>query len=573
MVCVTPRGAPDEASGTPSNQRRSWIGRVVRASAAVAALAWPGASLGAGYTLGLTPDADPASVTAAVERATGERPRSLTPLRALAVGTRPVGLHRLPGVAWVEPERVRRLSFVPSDPLASRQWYAVANRAYDAWETPPPLAPVRVAVIDSGADLGHPDLAGRIVGARSFVGGSAQDTRGHGTIVAGIIAAELDNATGIAGLAPSAELLIAKVVAPSGTISVQAEARAIHWAVDNGARVLNISLGGLRDPRNPSRDTFSRLEQEAVAYAVKKGAVIVAAVGNSDQAPRTPWRFASYPAALPHVLGVSALTRNGASPGFSNRDAVYNDVAAPGEDVISTFPRSLTVERAGCPDQGYTPCATSEFRPPEGTSFSAPQVTAAAANLLGARPLLRPDQVTAIIERTAADATPQTGCRACAPGRDAYTGWGALDATTAVEALGGQLPARDGHEPNDDAGDDAFRLYFPAGEKARFVKASVDFWDDQDDVYSVYLRRGEKLYASLVPSVLADVVLAFWRPATVSVSDLARQELRVRLSNRPGRRERLSWTATEEGWHFLQARLTAPSTPPVGYRLSIVRTS
>ncbi len=166
---------------------------------------------------------------------------------------------------------------------------------------------MRVAVIDSGADLGHPDLAGRIVGARSFVGGSAQDTRGHGTIVAGIIAAELDNATGIAGLAPSAELLIAKVVAPSGTISVQAEARAIRWAVDNGARVLNISLGGLRDPRNPSRDTFSRLEEEAVAYAVKKGAVIVAAVGNSDQAPRTPWRFASYPAALPHVLGVSAL--------------------------------------------------------------------------------------------------------------------------------------------------------------------------------------------------------------------------------------------------------------------------
>jgi subtilisin family serine protease len=110
---------------------------------------------------------------------------------------------------------------------------------------------------------------------------------------------------------------------------------------------------------------------------------VVAAVGNSDQAPRTPWRFASYPAALPHVLGVSALTRGGASPAFSNRDAVYNDVAAPGEDILSTFPRSLTGERASCADQGYTPCATDEFRPPEGTSFAAPQASAVAANLLG----------------------------------------------------------------------------------------------------------------------------------------------------------------------------------------------
>jgi hypothetical protein len=538
---------------------------------AVVALALPTPSHATRYSVGLKPGADPATVVARVERATGNRPANLAPLRTLAVDGRESELRGIVGVAWVERERVRRLAFAPSDPLAFRQWYAVANRAYDAWATPPPLAPVRVAVIDSGIDLGHPDLERRVVGAKSFVGGSAQDTRGHGTIVAGIIAAELDNATGIAGLAPAAELLIAKVVSPSGTISVHAEARAIRWAVDNGARVINISLGGLRDPRNPSRDTFSRLEEEAVAYAVRRGAVIIAAVGNSDQAPSTPWRFASYPSALPHVLGVSSLTRNGASPAFSNRDAVYNDVAAPGEDVFSAFPRSLTAERSACADQGYTPCATNEFRPPEGTSFSAPQVTAVAANLLGLRPLLRADQVTTIIERTAADANALSGCRACAEGRDRYTGWGALDATAAVEALAGPMPPRDAHEPNDDAGENAYRLYFPAGEKARAVKASVDFWDDQDDVYAVYLRQGEKLYASLVPAAPADVVLALWRPETVSVLDLARQDLRVRLSTRPERRERLAWTAVEEGWHFLHARLTAPSTPPVAYRLSVVR--
>jgi Subtilase family len=551
----------------------------VRRGALVGALVWcavlasPAASLAARYHVGLAPGADAHVVVTAVERATGERPTSLAPLRALAVDLPSrAALDGVLGVAWVERDRSRPLAFAPTDPLAPRQWYAAANRSYDAWETPPPLAPVRVAVIDSGVDLMHPDLQRRIALAKSFVGGTAQDTRGHGTIVAGIIAAELDNQTGIAGLAPGAELLVAKVVSPAGTIAVEAEARAIHWAVDNGARVVNISLGGLRDPRHPSRDTYSRLEEEAIRYAVKRGAVVVAAVGNADQAPRTPWRFASYPAALPHVLGVSALTRSGGSPGFSNRDAVFNDVAAPGEDIISTFPRSITADKPACQEQGYTPCASDEFRPPDGTSFSAPQVSAAAANLLGVRPLLRAEQVTAIIERTAVDATASSGCHMCALGRDPLTGWGALDATAAVGALGGALPPRDAHEPNDNAGEDAYRLYFASGEKARFVKASVDFWDDQDDVYAIYLKRGERLYTSLVPAVPSNVVLALWRPGTAQVTGLAPPDRRVRVSNRAGRRERLAWSAIQEGWHYLQARLTAPSHPPVAYRLSIVRT-
>jgi subtilisin family serine protease len=492
-------------------------------------------------------------------------------LRAIAVDARPAEVRRTPGVAWVEQDVVRRLAFTPSDPLAARQWYTAATHAYDAWDTLPPLAPVRVAVIDSGIDLSHPDLAPRIAAARSFVGGSPQDTRGHGTIVAGIIAAEPENSTGIAGLAPGAELLVAKVVADNGTISVEAEARAIHWAVDRGARVLNISLGGLRDPSDPSRDTYSRLEQQAIAYAVRHGAVVVAAVGNADQAPRTPWRFASYPAALPHVIGVSALARSGASPEFSNRDAVYNDVAAPGEEILSTFPRKLTGDRLECTEQGYTPCATDAFRPPEGTSFAAPQVTAAAADLLGVRPSLRPEQVIALIERNADDATSSSGCHSCDAGRDRFTGWGELDIAAAIGALDRPLPPRDAYEPNDDAGGDAYRLYFPAGAKARFVRASTDFWDDQDDVYSVHLRRGQKLFVSLVPADSSNVVLALWRPSTVSVTDLAHQDLRIRLSNRRGRRERLAYTAVQDGWYHLQVRLTAPTYDPVAYRLSIVR--
>ena len=92
-----------------------------------------------------------------------------------------------------------------------------------------------------------------------------------------------------------AQLLVAKVVRNDGTISLEAEAKAIRWAADNGARVINLSIGGLRDPKNPSRDTFSQLEAAAVQYAVAKGALVVAAVGNDELAPATPWPYASYP--------------------------------------------------------------------------------------------------------------------------------------------------------------------------------------------------------------------------------------------------------------------------------------
>ena len=199
---------------------------------------------------------------------------------------------------------------MPNDPFLARQWYAAQNRAFDAWLEPPPLAPVRVAVIDSGIDGGHPELDGRIAASRSFVAGPALvDTQGHGTFVAGLIAAETNDGIGIAGLAPPAELLIAKVVDPQRSIAVEAEAKAIRWAVESGARVINMSLGGPRDPGNPDRDTYSQLEADAVAYAVSKGVLVVAAIGNSDQSPTQPWPYASWPAALPHVLGVSAVNR------------------------------------------------------------------------------------------------------------------------------------------------------------------------------------------------------------------------------------------------------------------------
>jgi subtilisin family serine protease len=456
--------------------------------------------------------------------------------------------------------------FAPTDPLAGKQWYLGPIRAFDFWPEGPPVLPsVRVAVVDSGVDLRHPEFAGKVVRAQSFVGGDVSDRQGHGTFVAGIIAAAAGNGQGISGIALSAQLLVAKVVRPDGTISPAAEAKAIRWAANNGARVINLSLGGLRS-RNKNEDTYSSIEQDAIDYAYRKGAVLVAAVGNGDQAPSEPWRFAFYPAALPHVLGVSAVARDGTVPGYSNRDAVYNDIAAPGADILSTFPRSLTRRRPACPEQGYTPCATADFRPADGTSFAAPQVSAAAATLLSLRPELRPDQVTALLERSAVDAEGTSGCPRCPTGRDAYAGWGTLDVTAAIGALDGPLPTVDGFEPNDDAGASAHRL--SGNWTRRVVEATTDYWDDQDDVYGVYLRPGHRVDVSL-EGASGDLSLALWQPGAVSVQGPMPQQGRARLSARRGPREHLGFPVQEKGWHYVQVRAVAPGD--TSYRLTVVR--
>ncbi|HEX6662088.1 MAG TPA: S8 family serine peptidase, partial [Gaiellaceae bacterium] len=275
-----------------------------------------------------------------------------------------------------------RTSFTPTDPLAPRQYYLAQDHAFDAFPAElPVLTPVRVAIIDSGIDGGHPEFPrSRLWAARSWVGGSPlTDEEGHGTFVAGMIAAAIDNNEGIAGMAFPAQLVIAKIARTDQTIDIRNEAGAIRWAADMGARVINLSIGGLRDPFHPRRDTYSQLEANAIEYAVRKGAVLVAAVGNSDEAPQTPWPYASYPAALPHVLGVSALTPSGNVPSFSDRDRIFNDMSAPGQEIYSTLPRALTSFRPLCQNQGYSDCGPDEFRHAAGTSFAAPQVSAAAA--------------------------------------------------------------------------------------------------------------------------------------------------------------------------------------------------
>jgi subtilisin family serine protease len=455
-------------------------------------------------------------------------------------------------------------AFTPSNPYYPKQWYLGQDHAFDAWAAPPTLQPVKVAIVDSGVECSLPDFAGQIAKSRSFVGGSAcVDTQGHGTIVAGEIAGDL-NSAGVVGLAYSSQLIVAKVVAPDGTIPLKAEAAAIRWSVDQGARVINLSFGAVRDPRNPALDSYSKLEAQAVAYAVSKGAVVVAAVGNADEAYTTPWPYASWPAALPHVIGVAALTHSGNVPSFSDQDPMFVDLAAPGVDIFSTFPKLLTGQQQGCTPQGYTDCAPGDYRQPEGTSFSAPQVSAAAALLFGLLPSLTNSQVTTILERHADDVDAASGCAGCPDGRDKFSGWGRLDVQKAVAAVvPDALPPSDRLEPNDSISQ-AKTLW---GRKPALA-ATLDYWDDSADFYRVHLARGQRLHA---------VVRAHWSKAAVGLAvlragtlSIARRPAMVAAARRAAKTSRLSYRARRAGWYYL--RLQDKSQGAGRYALSLSKT-
>jgi subtilisin family serine protease len=522
------------------------------------ALAAPAPASAARFAVGVERGADSRVVAKRIEARTGlhvsrfgEIALSLRAPDARAVRT-------VPGVAWVERMRPsRRLSFTPNDPFAARQWYLNRINAFDAWLQPPLLSPVRVAVLDSGVDSAHPELQNRIADGKSFVSSPWEtDTNGHGTFVAGEIAAALNNAQGIAGVGFPASLLIAKIVRADGTISPDAEANAIRWAVDRGARVINISFGGVRVPGDPTSDTFSPLEAAAVRYAVGKGVLVVAAVGNSDNAPTEPWSYAGYPAALPHVLGVSSIGRDGSVPIFSNRDRRYNDIAAPGEDIFSTLPRALTLNtKPGCAHQGYSDCGPSEFRRGEGTSFSAPLVVGAAAVLFGVAPWAKADQVANALTRSAVDANPDTGCARCTTDRDALTGWGLLDVEGAVRTMSDSPPAADRYEVNDDASL-AVSLW---GRKGQRIRATVDFWEDRVDAYKVKLRPGQRFAARLKGPSGANSNLFLWKPGTTRIgARSADRQLLAAQSKSPGSVERIRLTVRERGWYYLVVKVSSP---------------
>jgi thermitase len=210
---------------------------------------------------------------------------------------------------------------VPTDPLWGMQWGASLTRAPTAWAVTKGSPRVVVAVLDTGVDLSQPDLQGAFVPGYDFVNNDADpsDDQGHGTGTAGIVAARAGNGLGGAGFCPRCSIMPVKVVGADGTATEADVAPGITWAADHGANIINLSLGG----------TYSSTIADAIAYATRKGVLVVAAAGNNGNSS------AFYPAADPGVLGVAATQPDDQLYSWSNYGA-WVPVAAPGCDLTTT---------------------------------------------------------------------------------------------------------------------------------------------------------------------------------------------------------------------------------------------
>ncbi|MEV8089869.1 type VII secretion-associated serine protease mycosin [Streptomyces nigra] len=296
-----------------------------------------------------------------------------------------------------------------ADSIRAQQWALEAMHTQEAWRTTKG-AGVTVAVLDTGVDEDHPDLAGNVLTGKDMVGfGAERGDRAwarHGTAMAGIIAGHghgEGNGDGVLGIAPQAKILPVRVILEDGD-SARAKARntrgnalaeGIRWAADHGADVINLSLGDDSKSAHPEAG-----EDEAVQYALRKGAVVVASAGNGGE----KGDHISYPAAYPGVIAATAVDRYGTRASFSTR-RWYATVSAPGDKVVIADPDRKYYE-------GW------------GTSAAAAFVSGAAALIKAAHPDLTPAQVKKLLEDTARNAP--------ASGRDDSRGYGFVDPAAAL---------------------------------------------------------------------------------------------------------------------------------------------
>ncbi|MDY6875739.1 MAG: S8 family serine peptidase [Chloroflexota bacterium] len=287
----------------------------------------------------------------------------------------------------------------PDDPHYGSQWALEKVSAPEAWGLSTGQD-ILIAVVDTGADLEHPDLAGKVRTDidYDFVNDDAvaADDHGHGTHVSGIAAAATDNGLGVSGVGWEANILPLKVLDENGDGWVADIVAAIRHAADNGADVINMSLGPLETAPCPA------YLQEAVDYAYARGVLLVAAGGNSGT------QADIFPANCGHVLGVAATTSSDERASYSSYGS-HVSVAAPGSSIYST----------GWTGDGGTDC-TSGYCHKSGTSMATPHVAGLAALLYSRYPTYTPDQVASAILDNADDLG--------TPDWDMYTGCGRISA-------------------------------------------------------------------------------------------------------------------------------------------------
>lgn len=285
----------------------------------------------------------------------------------------------------------------PNDPLYSEyQWNLPSIETEKGWNSSKGSKDVIIAVVDTGVESGHPDLQGKLLKGANFVDPEAEpeDDVGHGTHVAGIIGASVNNGEGVAGLSWYNKILPVKVLDSTGAGSTYSVAQGIIWATDHGAKVINLSLGNYAE---------ADFLHDAIKYAYDRDVVLIAASGN-DNTDRP-----GYPAAYPEVFAVAATDANHNKASFSNYGG-YIDVAAPGDSIASTYPGG-------------------QYAALSGTSMASPHVAALAGLIRSINPNLNNEQVMDIMRKSAVDIGND--------GKDDYYGYGEIDVAKALKAAAG----------------------------------------------------------------------------------------------------------------------------------------
>ncbi|MBI2609939.1 S8 family serine peptidase [Candidatus Giovannonibacteria bacterium] len=305
-----------------------------------------------------------------------------------------------PKVEYAELDGILKPELVPNDPYYSSEWHLSKIGSESAWDVTQGQASVVIAILDSGVDGGHPDLLSKLVAGYNFYSNNTDtfDVYGHGTKVAGVAAAVSNNGLGVASPAWINKIMPIRVSDASGYAYYSTISSGITWAADNGAKVMNVSFGGVAGSYSITN---------AANYAKSKGALVVAAAGNCSCFDGTPENTS--------MISVSATDWSDASAYWSSVGN-YVDVSAPGTAI-------------------YTTTAGGGYEAPYGTSFSSPLTAGVIALMFSANADLTPADAEAILESTALDLG--------SSGYDSSFGWGRINAAAAVASAANNAPPPD----------------------------------------------------------------------------------------------------------------------------------
>ena len=428
----------------------------------------------------------------------------------------------------------RSLSFC-TDYFCPQEWWIHAVGA-DIWSPPGPGVPV--TMIDAGVDLSHPEFVGRpdtrALNTQTF---TATEDELHGTATASVAAAPANvgsdvNNPSMEGIYPQGKLQIWDA-SPAGLLTVGGEIDGLASAVRHGRTVINLSLGGF--------DRIS-VEEHAILAAFGAGSVVVASAGNDRQqgSPR------SFPASFAHVLTVGATDESNRATYFSSSSPDM-DLAAPGQDMIVAVPKIWNAT-------GYEPL--------DGTSFSAPLVSGAAAAVWTLRPSLTNTQLFEVMRRSAHQVSGR--------GWNRNTGYGILDVNAALTR---KAPAPDPQEPNEDVYLVKPNGLFKAGHpRVRgSLAAHLEQGDDPEDVYRAYLPAHGRLTVTVRPT--SNVNLEVWGPKTRTVFErgaAARRDLLGMSAHHGTRAERVVLRGGGAGQYVYVDAFLAKGVRDAGYTLSVV---